>query len=104
MEQGAHHHGSETPVWEHAAPERDHCDRWTGPGCKTWAHRKGSLPEHLVEGSRRRTIMPRSLRWRLVLSYSGIALLAAVCLGVVLLITLRSYYLQREQAYLVDNA
>ena len=48
--------------------------------------------------------MPRSLRWRLVLSYSGIALLAAVCLGVVLLITLRSYYLQREQAYLVDNA
>lgn len=48
--------------------------------------------------------MPGSLRWRLPLSYAGIALFAAVCLGVVLLITLRSYYLQREQAYLVDNA
>ncbi len=46
----------------------------------------------------------RSLRWRLLLSYALIALLAAVALGGVLLFTLRSYYARREQAYMVASA
>ena len=54
--------------------------------------------------SRRRVAVPKSLRWRLPLSYAGIALVAALCLGVVLLITLRNYYSQREHDYLVENA
>lgn len=48
--------------------------------------------------------MPRSIRWRLPFSYAVIALLAALSLGVVLLITMRNYYLQRELDYLTDNA
>lgn len=48
--------------------------------------------------------MSTSLRWRLLLSYAAIALLAALALGLVLLTTLRSYYQQQELAYLNDNA
>jgi signal transduction histidine kinase len=47
---------------------------------------------------------PKSIRWRLTLSYAAIALLAASALGVVLLTTLRGYYQQREQEYLLSNA
>ncbi|MBN1681382.1 MAG: HAMP domain-containing histidine kinase [Anaerolineae bacterium] len=45
-----------------------------------------------------------SIRWQLPLSYAGIALLAAVALGGLLLFTLRNYYEQREQAYLEESA
>jgi signal transduction histidine kinase len=45
-----------------------------------------------------------SIRWRLTLSYAAIALLAALALGLILLTTVRSYYQQREQLYLFDNA
>ena len=45
-----------------------------------------------------------SIRWRLPLSHAGIALLAALSLGAVLLLTLRSYYTQRELDYLTRNA
>jgi len=45
-----------------------------------------------------------SIRWRLPLSYAAIALLAALSLGAVLLLTLRSYYTQREVDYLTRNA
>lgn len=45
-----------------------------------------------------------SIRWRLPLSYAGIALLATLALGVLLLSTLRSYYDSQEQKYLTDNA
>jgi signal transduction histidine kinase len=48
--------------------------------------------------------MPRSIRWRLPLSYAAIALLTAFSLGTVLLTTLRNYYSQRELDYLTDNA
>jgi signal transduction histidine kinase len=48
--------------------------------------------------------MPRSIRWRLPLSYAAIALLTTFSLGTVLLTTLRNYYLQRELDYLTDNA
>lgn len=47
---------------------------------------------------------PKSIRWRLTLSYAAIALLAALALGVVLLTTLRGYYQQRAQDYLFTNA
>src|SRR5512140_1389190 len=46
----------------------------------------------------------KSIRWRLTLSYAAIALLAAAALGAVLLTTVRDYYQQREQAYLLSNA
>jgi signal transduction histidine kinase len=46
----------------------------------------------------------RSIRWRLPLSYAAIALLATLALGVVLLTTLRSFYVQREIDYLHWNA
>src|SRR5512143_3764936 len=45
-----------------------------------------------------------SIRWRLTLSYAAIALLAALALGLILLTTVRGYYQQREQLYLLDNA
>lgn len=44
------------------------------------------------------------MRWRLPLSYAGIALLAALALGAVLLLTVRGYYTQRELDYLTGNA
>jgi signal transduction histidine kinase len=46
----------------------------------------------------------RSIRWQLPLSYAAIALLAALALGAVLLLTLRSYYLRVEREYLQSNA
>ena len=45
-----------------------------------------------------------SIRWQLPLSYAGIALLAALALGVVLLSILRGYYAQRELQYLTTTA
>jgi len=48
--------------------------------------------------------MRRSIRWELPLSYAAIALLATLALGAVLLLTLRGYYRQLEQAYLEGNA
>ncbi|MEQ8674264.1 MAG: HAMP domain-containing sensor histidine kinase [Aggregatilineales bacterium] len=47
---------------------------------------------------------PRSIRWQLPLSYAAIALLSTLALGLVLLITLRTYYEQREIGYLDGNA
>ena len=49
-------------------------------------------------------MIPRSIRWRLPLSYVAIALLATLALGVVLLTTLLGYYRQREIDYLKSNA
>lgn len=45
-----------------------------------------------------------SIRWRLPLTYAGIALLAALALGGLLLFTLRSYYDQREREYMASSA
>ncbi len=49
-------------------------------------------------------MLPKSIRWRLPLSYAGIALLATIALGAVLLITLRGYYALRERDNLLSNA
>lgn len=49
-------------------------------------------------------MFPKSLRWRLPISYAGIALITALALGFVLVATLRSYYGQRELDYLRGNA
>ncbi|MHB0877801.1 MAG: sensor histidine kinase [Anaerolineae bacterium] len=46
----------------------------------------------------------RSIRWRLPLSYAGIALLTVACLGAVLLLTLRGYYIRREDEFLTASA
>jgi signal transduction histidine kinase len=45
-----------------------------------------------------------SIRWRLPVSYGVIALLAALSLGSVMLLVLRSYYARQEQDYLLGNA
>ncbi|MCI0550435.1 MAG: HAMP domain-containing histidine kinase [Anaerolineae bacterium] len=45
-----------------------------------------------------------SIRWRLPVSYGVVALLAALSLGSVMLLVLRSYYAQQEQDYLLRNA
>ncbi len=45
-----------------------------------------------------------SIRWRLPFSYAGIALLAALALGAVLLLTLQGHYLRVERDYLQSNA
>jgi signal transduction histidine kinase len=45
-----------------------------------------------------------SIRWRLPLSYAGIALLAALALGAVLLLTVQGHYLRVEREYLQSNA
>ena len=45
-----------------------------------------------------------SIRWRLPASYGVIALLAALSLGSVMLLVLRSYYARQEQEYLLGNA
>jgi hypothetical protein len=45
-------------------------------------------------------MIPKSVRWRLPLSYAAIALLAALVLGGVLLAVLRNYYDQFEVDYL----
>src|SRR5215475_8841449 len=49
-------------------------------------------------------MLPKSIRWRLPLSYAGIALIAALALGVVLITTLRGYYGMRERDVLMSNA
>jgi signal transduction histidine kinase len=49
-------------------------------------------------------MIPKSIRWRLPLSYAAIALLTALALGGVLLIVLRGYYAQRERGHLINNA
>jgi len=46
----------------------------------------------------------KSIRWRLPLSYIGVALLAALASGVLMMVTLRNYYRQRELDYLQTNA
>ncbi len=48
--------------------------------------------------------MPKSIRWRLPLTYASIALLATLALGAVLLITLRGYYAEAEYDHLSRNA
>lgn len=48
--------------------------------------------------------MFKSIRWRLPLSYAAIALLVALSLGAVLLVTLRGYYTQLEREHLTSNA
>ena len=47
---------------------------------------------------------PKSIRWRLPLQFGGIALLAVVLLGLVLMLSLRTYYSRRESDYLAANA
>jgi len=49
-------------------------------------------------------MMFRSIRSRLALSFAGIALVAALALGAVLLAILRNYYSNQELDYLVGNA
>ena len=49
-------------------------------------------------------MFPKSLRWRLPLSYAAIASFAALAAGVVLMTTLRSHYVQREQNYVARQA
>ena len=45
-----------------------------------------------------------SIRWRLPASYGVIALLAALLLGSVMLLVLKSYYARQEQDYMLGNA
>jgi signal transduction histidine kinase len=49
-------------------------------------------------------MLPRSMRLRLSLTYAGIALLATLLLGIILVTTLRFYYRTREDDYLRANA
>jgi len=49
-------------------------------------------------------MIPKTIRWRLPLSYAGIALLATLALGGAMLAILRAYYLERELAFLDSNA
>lgn len=49
-------------------------------------------------------MIPKSIRWRLPLSYAAIALLATLALGAVLLTSLRGYYALREYDNLLSNA
>lgn len=48
--------------------------------------------------------MPKSIGWRLTLSFAAIALVAAVVLGAILLAILQNYYTERELGYLRGNA
>ncbi|HWQ46292.1 MAG TPA: HAMP domain-containing sensor histidine kinase [Longilinea sp.] len=45
-----------------------------------------------------------SLRWRLPISYAAIALITALVLGGILLLTLRDYYREQERTYLMNGA
>jgi len=49
-------------------------------------------------------MLKQSIRWRLALSFAGLALLVTLALGAVLLGILRNYYGQQELRYLEDNA
>jgi signal transduction histidine kinase len=46
----------------------------------------------------------KSIRWKLSLTYAGIALVTALAMGAVLLLTLRGYYSSQEHFYLEKNA
>ena len=48
--------------------------------------------------------MPKTIGWRLTLSFAAIALVAAIVLGAVLLAILQNYYTGRELDYLRGNA
>src|SRR6188474_1776718 len=50
------------------------------------------------------TMNRNSVRWRLPASYAVIALVAALSLGSVMLLVLRSYYANQEREYLYGNA
>jgi signal transduction histidine kinase len=50
------------------------------------------------------TMNRNSIRWRLPASYAVIALLAALSLGSLMLLALRSYYVDQEHRYLLGNA
>ncbi len=49
-----------------------------------------------MQHTKNRTLFPHSIRARLPLSYAAIALVTAVAVGAVLLVTLRGYYAERE--------
>ena len=49
-------------------------------------------------------MIPKSLRFRLPLTYAAIALIATLVLGAVLLLTLQQFYRQQELDYLTGNA
>ena len=49
-------------------------------------------------------MIPRSIRWRLPLSYAAVATLGVLALGLVLFLTLRQYYRGQELDYLKSNA
>ncbi len=46
----------------------------------------------------------QSIRWHLPATYAAIALLTAIALGIALLVPLRGYYMERERAFLAQNA
>ena len=46
----------------------------------------------------------KTIRWQLLLSYAGIALLAALLLGAIMLTVLQRYYANQEREYLTGNA
>lgn len=50
------------------------------------------------------TMNRNSIRWRLPASYAVIALVAALALGSLMLLALRSYYVDQEHKYLLENA
>ena len=50
------------------------------------------------------TMNRNSIRWRLPASYGVIALLAALLLGSVMMLVLKSYYARQEQDYMLGNA
>lgn len=54
-------------------------------------------------GQRSNALKLSSLRWWLPLSYGAIAFITAVALGLILLLTLQSYYTWQEQRYLQNN-
>ena len=56
------------------------------------------------EEAKENVMVPSSIRWRLPLTYAGIALLTALALGGVLLAILRDSYRRQEVSYLVANA
>ncbi len=49
-------------------------------------------------------MIPKTIRWRLPLSYALIALLTTLALGLILLTALRDFYFEQEQTYLRQNA
>jgi signal transduction histidine kinase len=49
-------------------------------------------------------MIPKTIRWRLPLSYALIALLTTLALGAILLTALQDFYLEQEELYLQQNA